>query len=227
MARSKMTEKFWLDPPKRDLSGDEQRKFVEFLQEHSTPRKLRLFACACVRAAGSLPGDSRARVAITSAEDFADARLQETDLDPVRRDAYEALADAQVRSEISGTTPYGEDLVEVILKAVCGLVHRDILPTLYDLLCGDPFPYRVLLPEVFGNPFQPVTVVPEWLAWNHGLVRKMAEGIYEERHFDECPILADALTEAGCEVPALLEHLRGPGPHVRGCWGIDLLLGLS
>jgi hypothetical protein len=23
----------------------------------------------------------------------------------------------------------------------------------------------------------------------------------------------------------LLAHLRSPGPHVRGCWAIDLLLG--
>ena len=25
----------------------------------------------------------------------------------------------------------------------------------------------------------------------------------------------------------LLGHLRGPGPHVRGCWAVDLVLGKS
>jgi hypothetical protein len=25
----------------------------------------------------------------------------------------------------------------------------------------------------------------------------------------------------------ILDHLRGPGPHVRGCWVVDLLLGKS
>jgi hypothetical protein len=38
-------------------------------------------------------------------------------------------------------------------------------------------------------------------------------------------VLADALEEAGCTDPDLLIHLRGPGPHVRGCWALDLLLG--
>jgi predicted DNA-binding WGR domain protein len=40
-------------------------------------------------------------------------------------------------------------------------------------------------------------------------------------------VLADALEEAGCTDAGLLEHLRGPGPHVRGCWAVDLLLGKS
>jgi len=38
-------------------------------------------------------------------------------------------------------------------------------------------------------------------------------------------ILADALEDAGCADDVLLSHLRGPGPHVRGCWVLDLLLG--
>ena len=31
-------------------------------------------------------------------------------------------------------------------------------------------------------------------------------------------VLADALEEAGCANAEVLGHLRGPGPHVRGCW---------
>ena len=38
-------------------------------------------------------------------------------------------------------------------------------------------------------------------------------------------VLADAVEEAGCDQTDLLAHLRGPGPHVRGCWAVDLLLG--
>jgi hypothetical protein len=51
--------------------------------------------------------------------------------------------------------------------------------------------------------------------------------MYEERAFDRLPILADALEEAGCAEADLLAHLRGPAPHVRGCWALDLLLGKS
>jgi hypothetical protein len=36
--------------------------------------------------------------------------------------------------------------------------------------------------------------------------------------------LADALEQAGCTERAILNHLRGPGPHVRGCWAVDLVL---
>jgi hypothetical protein len=38
-------------------------------------------------------------------------------------------------------------------------------------------------------------------------------------------LLADALEEAGCDATELLTHLRRPGPHARGCWALDTLLG--
>jgi hypothetical protein len=57
------------------------------------------------------------------------------------------------------------------------------------------------------------------------LVRGLAEGIYADRAFDRLPILADALEEAGCTDAEVLAHCRGPGPHVRGCWVVDLILG--
>jgi hypothetical protein len=82
-----------------------------------------------------------------------------------------------------------------------------------------------LLRCIFGNPFRPGSLNPIWLAWNDGTIPRLAQGIYEERAFDRLPILADALEEAGCASADLLGHLRGPGPHVRGCWALDLILG--
>ena len=82
-----------------------------------------------------------------------------------------------------------------------------------------------LLSEVFGNPFRPPSLPPHLLAWNDGTVPRLARAIYDERAFDRLPILADALEDAGCTNADLLSHLRGPGPHVRGCWALDLLLG--
>jgi hypothetical protein len=35
------------------------------------------------------------------------------------------------------------------------------------------------------------------------------------------------LEEAGCDNQEILDHLRSPGPHVRGCWPVDLCLGRS
>src|SRR5207249_11021384 len=75
---------------------------------------------------------------------------------------------------------------------------------------------------IFGNPFRPMSGNPEWLTPN---VLKLAESIYDDRASDCLPILADALEDAGCDNADILAHCRGPGPHVRGCWVIDLLLG--
>jgi hypothetical protein len=83
----------------------------------------------------------------------------------------------------------------------------------------------VLLRAIIGNPFRCLAVDSSWLTWNAGTVLTVAQTIYEDRAFDQLPILADALEEAGCSDPELVEHLRGPGPHVRGCWAVDLILG--
>ena len=56
-------------------------------------------------------------------------------------------------------------------------------------------------------------------------VRALAEGIYADRAYDRMPVLADALEDAGCDYAEILSHCRGNGPHVRGCWVLDALLG--
>jgi hypothetical protein len=79
--------------------------------------------------------------------------------------------------------------------------------------------------DIFGNPFRPAVVDPAWLIWNGGLVRRLAQSVYDGRAFDRLPVLADALEDAGCAESAVLEHCRCPGPHARGCWVVDALLG--
>jgi hypothetical protein len=87
---------------------------------------------------------------------------------------------------------------------------------------------RALVHCVFGNPFRPSSLLPgPVLTWNDGTVRRIAEGIYQARAFGRLPILADALLDAGCDDEAILAHCREPGPHVRGCWVVDLILGKS
>jgi hypothetical protein len=65
---------------------------------------------------------------------------------------------------------------------------------------------------------------PCWLSWNGGIVRKLAQAIAEERAWDRLPILADALEEAGCNNPELIEHCRAGEPHEESCWIIEILL---
>jgi hypothetical protein len=83
-----------------------------------------------------------------------------------------------------------------------------------------------LLHCVFGPlPFRRVSGLAAWPSGHGGVVTQLAEVIYQERTFDRLPILADALEEAGCTNSELLAHCRAPGPHTRGCWPVDLLLG--
>jgi hypothetical protein len=82
-----------------------------------------------------------------------------------------------------------------------------------------------VLRDIFGNPFAPVSLAVSCLTWNRGAVKKMARNIYQKNSHKDLPILADALEDAGCTSAALLSHCRGEGPHVRGCWAVDLLLG--
>jgi hypothetical protein len=85
-----------------------------------------------------------------------------------------------------------------------------------------------LLRDIFGNPFRPARLLDgAWLRWRDCTVPRMASGIYCDRRWADLPILADALLDAGCDDDDLLDHLRGPGPHTRGCWALDLILGKS
>ncbi len=95
---------------------------------------------------------------------------------------------------------------------------------------------------------------PAWLTWRDSTVPRLARAIYAGRLWAEMPILADALEEAGCPDGDLLRHCRGQercyctvdglssracpvchctgwmplrGPHCRGCWCLDVILGLS
>jgi hypothetical protein len=78
------------------------------------------------------------------------------------------------------------------------------------------------------NPFRTSPVIdPAVLTYNGGAAGRLAQSIYDSRRFEDLPVLADLLEEAGLTDAALLGHLRGPGPHVLGCFALDLLLGRS
>jgi hypothetical protein len=83
----------------------------------------------------------------------------------------------------------------------------------------------LLLRDLFGNPFRPVRL-DRRAAWaSDAGILEDAWAIYQKRNFDALPLLADRLQAAGCPDAALLEHFRSSGPHARGCWTLDVLLG--
>jgi hypothetical protein len=110
---------------------------------------------------------------------------------------------------------------------MAGKTYPDVFTHLADRTIGQDAEKQALaalLRDIVGNPFRPVAVESGWLT---STVTELARGIYEGRAFDRLPILADALQDAGCDEAEILGHCRGPGPHVRGCWVVDLVLGKS
>ncbi len=89
-----------------------------------------------------------------------------------------------------------------------------------------------LLRDLFGDPSGPALVIgPGVLAWNGGTPARLALVAYENRFLPSgqldparLGVLADALEEAGAD-GEIVGHLRGSGPHVRGCRVVDLVLG--
>jgi hypothetical protein len=217
-------------------------------------RKMRLFACACYHRIRRLLPNPLARVAVEVAEQVADGVVPAQELGHftacLRRslDALEGRWRASRGAERRAILPTHEALALGLVAlweeapkaayyassnaylAFAGISHPGAVPS-------DPrFAFSQAAEEksqadilrcIFGHLFRPPTIVPAVPVWNDGTARKLAQSIYEERAFDRLPILADALEDAGCTDAAILEHCRGPGPHVRGCWAVDLLLGKS
>jgi hypothetical protein len=200
----------------------------------ASDRKLRLFAVACCRRIWHLLTDGRFRGVVESAEQFADGlatREAMRTADSVwmtgQGDAWQAVVGTTFTD--SDIAPgYGPDTWPVAnVKHVARKVLR---------LSGnrkeETDAQRAALRCLFGNPFRPPSPLPQFvLTWNDGTVRRLAEAVYEERHLPEgtldggrLAILADALLDVGCDHEELIQHLRSEGPHVRGCWGIDLIL---
>jgi hypothetical protein len=122
---------------------------------------------------------------------------------------------------------YPESVLHAACAAGCdgvGDVRRD--PTTsgrFDLhVTREQGEQCVLIRCVVGNPFRPIALDPSWLT---PTAVTLARQMYESRDFTPMPILADALQDAGCDNTDILNHCRGEGPHVRGCWVVDLLLG--
>jgi hypothetical protein len=216
-------------------------KMLDFLGEAASPRRLRLFAAACCRRIWHLLRDGRSRAAVTAAEAHADGLATEEDLGLARRQAddayrgnpsephdnaaYAAVCSclASPRFAASSAAAYatyavGSEACQQVGSAMVYEVQAAAKAREAAAICD-------LVREMFGNPFHQVECDPAWLVWNDRVVERLAKAIDAERAFDRLPILADATEEAGCQDAALLEHLRGPGPHVHGCFALDLLLG--
>jgi hypothetical protein len=254
---------------------------LELVGGRASDRKLRLFACACLRRIWHLVEDPRGRAVVEVAERFADGRADRQELAlnwHAARQAQDAAHEGSPAAHALDAAAYvAEDrsfsaALEIARLAVQAVSSHEAAVATAAAVRGAaarpktnlPWPVLLfsfrawqeamaeaatetaervqearnairvrergaqaaLLRELFGpTPFRTPTVERSVLAWNDACVPKLAEAIYDGLAWDRLPVLADALEEAGCADADILGHLRGPGPHVRGCWVVDLLLG--
>jgi hypothetical protein len=194
-------------------------------------RKLRLLTCACLRRLWHLLPDGPCRQAVEVGEAWADGLAGREELD----DAFDAAVDFGVSL---GDDP---NVRQAAAEAVLGAadVFPDYGAALYAAVelaarQGRGNEERATLTRllrcVFGPlPFRGVLCDP---CWRTPDVRALARAAYDERILPSgaleparLALLADALEDAGCASAEILGHLREPGPHVRGCWAVDLLQG--
>ena len=215
----------------------------EFPDCRTSNRKLRLFACACYYRISHLLPDLIARDAIETAERFADgaASLEAFEEATTRvmglSDALEGRWRDSRGTELRLLSPTHESL------AFAGVVTWDsaqkaayYASSNAYIACGSlTFPYTsegdfsygrisaaerraqgVLLRDIFGNPFRPVTFDPDWRTTT---AVQLAQQMYDSRDFSAMPILADALQDAGCDNaddPRPLPRSRPARPRLLG-----------
>ncbi len=190
----------------------------------TSQRKLRLAACACCRRIEHLLHNIRNRELIEVNEQFADGEASAEQLrltHDMARDALGSLREGLYHEAAVVVLGLREWLHAELFRAMREVVGKELSESFAQheltLQCE-------LIRCVAGNPSRPVAFDP---AWRTETVVALAAGIYAERAFDRLPILADALEEAGGDHPNVLAHCRGPGPHARGCWVVDLVLQKS
>jgi hypothetical protein len=208
-----MTENDW-------LHGGCLRDMLDYVEERATPRQLRLFACACCRRIWHLLSKDRGQRAVEVAERFADGQASARELAAANR----AVTPRPLPHRSGDPAAYAASIADARYAANSTAYDACQAP-------GDPAErdaeraaQLTLARCIFGNPFRPAPAVERsWLAWDGGRVARIASQIADTGRFEDMPILADALEDAGCTDAGLLAHCRTAG-HARGCWVLDLLL---
>jgi hypothetical protein len=237
-----MTEQEW-------VACTDPTPMLEFVQEKASERKLRLFTVACARLVWEKITWEFLQKAVETAERHADdlasaEELHASNLDVVGiwkfrregRDEDKAWlhshdeANAWLHSSAENLDVYAScDATTFKPDRLKGLSHT--ASWRHGAFTTGPHQPN-LLRDLFGNPFRPAPLDPSGLTWKDGTIPKLAQVTYVARDLpsghldlDRMAILGDALEDAGCTNQDILGHCRGPGPHVRGCWVVDLLLG--
>jgi hypothetical protein len=242
-----MTEADW-------LACSDLQPMLDWVRGSASERKMRLFAVACCRRISHLLNDERSRQALEVAQRYADGLGTDDGLEEARESASDATGATHRSATAAGWSriTWIANAAANAAHSVCGhwenwlsdtrlfetpgwsaraLAGPEVEGVLSDLPHREDFEAEQaiqcqLLRDLFGLlPFREPKLNGAILQWQEAAVIKLAQGIYEDHAFDHLSVLADAIEEAGCADAAFIDHLRSTGPHVRGCWVVDLILG--
>jgi hypothetical protein len=186
-------------------------------------RKLHLFAVACCRRVWELLADERSEQALEVLERWLEGRAQREELLTVHGQAREVWASPARSAVVCASVPDGG--IEPADRAA----HYAAWADRGRSRAEERQTQAALLRCIVGNPYRALAIDPSWMT---PTVLGLAQTAYQERDLpsgrldaDRLGVLADALEDAGCTEAEILGHLRGPGPHARGCFVLDRLLG--
>ena len=222
-----MTEEEWQECEEPTLMLNFVRRKT---RKVATERKLRLFAVACVRRVEATIAWEDGRKAIEVAERYADQKASKEELRASQKAAIRGTrvrsaryygphvpaAERRRRAALAGAIKASGKWEKVPHAAECAveLCSRRSPHDAVSAGCSDASSAARFVPYRVRAGWLTSTVLP-------------SRRVYESRDFSAMPILADALQDAGCDNDDVLNHCRGPGPHVRGCWVVDLVLGME
>jgi hypothetical protein len=184
---------------------------LDAVQGVASDRKLRLFAISAFRYFFAGFGDPAFRKIPDAEEAFVEGALSAEGL---RLACVDARGGADIQNLPFLIDPFGHAQSLAITFPQISEGMQAPRPPIRAAYAG-------LLRDIFGDPFRPAWVD---LRWRTADAFGLALSAYDSCDFSTLPILADALEDAGCDDPAVLGHLRGGGPHFRGCHVLDLVL---
>jgi len=197
---------------------------LEYLRGKASDRKLRLFAAAVFGRLLRLLPDPRQRRGVEVLEQVAEGAVPRSACRAVTAEVRQAIP----RNEWVADAPPADDphfIALMLYREFCSssiAIHAVQAAAGLADGAGEQHEQARLLRCIVGNPLRPVAAGPDLLT---STAVSLARAIYENRAFDLLPILADSMQDAGCESVEVLTHCRDGGPHARGCWVVDLLLG--
>jgi hypothetical protein len=194
------------------------------LRNRVSPRKLRLFACACARQFWPLLQDARSRNAVETAEQYAEGKVDLRQLQHVRAAALEATH--QLRGGwVVFTANRKEGAVWWAAMMAWAATGENSRIVAWDAVrSGDRKLQLQLLHCLFGSPLFAVSFER---SWRTSPVVAIARAVDADADFTLLPILGDALEDAGCTNADILGHCRSATFHARGCWIVDWVLDRS